>query len=307
MHYSTKVKVADIIFSITSRFPRVFKSDKDFYLRKYGNFFGNHQGRADIKLEVHVVEKFPVLKGREIFAVYEGQETEERWRLFDYGNRYIYYTPMADREALAYISRDFTHADVYVLPHQEQMVWDMRDVIYDCMQVILINYFALNKNGLILHAAAIKDGNKGLVFAGRSGSGKSTSARLWHKYTKAAVLNDDRVIVRRIGRQFYVYSGPWHGEFGNGVVAYPRKAPLKGLFFIEHAEKNFVCKLDHAQAFRELYPSVFSVFWNRRLMLNVVVVCETLLSAIAARRLGFVKNKSVIAFVRTLSDETNQL
>jgi hypothetical protein len=306
MLYSVRFKIADIIFKLTSRYPRIFKENRDL-LRRYGAFTYRGCKKADINIAIEVAEKFPGISGREIFTVYEPGSGFERWRLYQDEREYVYLCPIPGREALAFINNDFSRARAYVLPFKGKFAWDAKEIIYDLMQVMLINYFAHRREGLILHAAAIKENRRALIFAGRSGRGKSTTARLWHRHSQAVVLNDDRVIVRKTRKGFYAYSGPWHGEFGHTVTAVSDQAPLQSLFIIEHAKNNICRQLAPAEAFRALYPTLFSVFWSRQLMDNTLRLCADLMNGLAVFRLGFVKDKKVIPFVRRIIDKGNQL
>jgi hypothetical protein len=306
MRYAVRFKIADIIFNLTSHYPRIFKENRDF-LRRYGAFIYRGKRKANISITVRVVEKFPAIHGQEVFAVYEPGSGYERWRLWENKKEYVYLCPISERETMAFIKKDFSRARAYVFPYKGEFAWDAKEIIYDLMQIMLINYFAYHENGLILHAAAIKENGCSLVFAGRSGSGKSTTARLWHRHSQAAILNDDRVIVRKTKNGFCSYSGPWHGEFGHEVTAVSDQAPLRGLFIIGHANKNCCRALPQAEAFRALYPTLFSVFWNRQLMDNTLKLCAELMSRTAVSRLGFVKDKKVISFVRQFIAKADQL
>jgi hypothetical protein len=301
-----KLKIADIVFELSSRCPRIFKEDRD-YLSRYGAFIYKGRQNAKIKISVAVVAKLPAVRGKEVFAVYEPASGFERWRLWENKDTYVFHCPIPERAAMAFISKDFSRVQAYVPPYEGKFAWDVVDIIYDMMQIILINYFAHHRNGLILHAAAIKENDYSLVFAGKSESGKSTTARLWYRHSKAIVLNDDRVIVRKTAKGFIAYSGPWSGEFGHTATAVSDQAPLQGLFIIEHAKNNFCRVLTQAGAFRALYPTLFSFFWDRRLMSNTLGLCEELISRAAVSRLGFVKNKKAISFVRQIIAKTNQL
>jgi hypothetical protein len=306
MRYSMKFKIADVIFGLTSRYPRIFKENRE-YLRRYGAFIYRGKKNAKINITVEVVDKFPPIRGQEVFAVYEPDSGYERWRLWENRDEYSYYCPIPGREVTAFIKKDFSLARTYVLPYKSNYAWDAKDIIYDLMLVMLINYFAYNQNGLILHAAAVKEDGHAIVFAGRSESGKTTTARLWHRHSKAAVLNDDRVIVRKTAKGFFAYSGPWSGEYGHAVTAVSDQAPLRGLFVIGHAKKNYYRALAPAEALRALYPTLFTGFWNRKLMDNTLGLCEELMGRSAVFRLGFVKDKKVISFVRKIIAKTNQL
>jgi hypothetical protein len=306
MLHVTRFKIAGLIFRIASQYPRVFKDGREF-LKRYEAFFYRGRKNDDIKIAVEVVRSFPVVAGREVFAVHEPGSGFERWRLWENKDGYVFHCPMSDREVMAWFNKDFSAARAYTLVYKGGFVWDLRDIVYDLMQIMLINHFACRKRGLILHAAGIKENGQALVFAGKSEGGKSTTARLWHKYTKAVVLNDDRIILRKTKKGYQAYSGPWSGEFGHERRAVSDQAGLNALFIIEHAKKNYCRRLSGSPAFRFLYPVLFPVFWHRKLMENNLELCQDLMKKVPVFRLGFVKNKKVISFVRGIVGQKVQL
>jgi len=306
MRYVTKFKIAGLIFKLTSRYPLVLKDDQEL-LNRYEAFLYHGRQKDDIKISVEVVKSFPAVSGKEVFAVHEPVSDFERWRLWEDKNGYVFYCPLADREVMAWVKKDFSRARAYTLTYRKEFVWDPRDIIYDLMQVMLINHLACRKKGLILHAAGIKENNRAVVFAGKSESGKSTTAWIWHKYSKAVVLNDDRIIVRKAKKGFWAYSAPWHGEFGHERRAVSAQAALKTLFIIEHGKDNSCRRIEGVELFQALYPVLFPVFWDAALMDNTLDVCQDLMKSVTVYRLGFVKNKKVISFVRRIVAKRVQL
>ena len=179
------------------------------------------------------------------------------------------------------------------------MVWNITDIIYDFLQVLLINYFAQRNLGIFTHAIGLRDVNgQGFLFAGKSGAGNSTMARLWHKHSKAMVLNDDRVIIRKINRDFFIYGSPLHGEFSDYLASRIESVKLTNLFFIHHSPKNKLRPVFQNEAFKLLYPAVFPTFWDRRCLGNIVYFCQNLVKEISCSKLGFVNNSEIIKFVR---------
>ncbi len=178
-------------------------------------------------------------------------------------------------------------------------VWSASDIIYDFLQVLLINYFAQRKSGIFTHSVGIKDlDGKGLIFTGKSGAGKSTTARIWHKHSKAMVLNDDRIIVRKVKDKFFIYGSPWHGEFSDYLESRIESAPIDKIFFIHHAKENNFKRLSQKDAFNLLYPALFPTFWDKRCLENIASFSLDLVNSVKCYRLGFVNNNRVIGFVR---------
>jgi len=135
---------------------------------------------------------------------------------------------------------------------------------------------------------------------GPSGCGKSTTGRLWHKHSKAMVLNDDRIIVRKLNGKFFIYGSPWYGEFSDYLYSIIESAPLNKLFFIHHASNNIVRQISQKEAFNLLYPAFFPTFWNKDSLENVVSFCQDLIKNVFCYSLGFVNNKKLIGSVRKI-------
>lgn len=74
---------------------------------------------------------------------------------------------------------------------------------------VFLGIWAMNHGGLLIHAAAIEDHGRAFIFLGRSGSGKSTVARL---SKGKRVLNDDIVgVLSDGGGNWLAYPTPfWH-------------------------------------------------------------------------------------------------
>lgn len=298
--------IAGVTFALTSARPQEPRDAEDC-LPRYAAFLRRAPAKPDIRISVAVTRTPPAPRGKRVFAVYEPASGFERWQLWEGRKDFLYLCPIPERRVTAVVAKDFSWARAYVPPYRGRLAWDVRDILYDLMQILLINYFAHRRSGLFLHAAGVKEKGHSLVFAGKSESGKSTTARLWHRHSRATVLNDDRIIVRKDARGYVAYSAPWHGEFGHVRPAVKDQAPLKALFILGHGRRNVCRRLLGAEAFRRLYPTLFSVFWSRRLLGNVLGLCEDLLDSVPVYRLGFVKNKSAVGFVRRIVDQAARL
>jgi len=93
------------------------------------------------------------------------------------------------------------------------------------------------KNNFLIHACAVSKEGNGYLFSGRSGSGKSTIAKLSSDYK---VLNDELVIISKVNGHYFVGSTPFRGDFKDNVNF---TAPIIGLFLIKHGKKNMIRKI----------------------------------------------------------------
>ena len=302
--FEANLKIADVIIKMQSKFPLESHTEEEIatlHTERYDNFTYKGSKKPDIFIDVRIVEKLPKVSGtKPMFITYHFQDNSENWRMLRKGDSYVYKTPLETKKQLMLVSRNFNKVTAYLLPKKDKgRVWSTGDLIYDFLQVLLINYFAQRKTGIFVHSIGIKDTNgRGLIFAGKSGAGKSTTARIWYKHSKAMILNDDRIIVRKIGKQFFIHGSPWHGEFSDYLDSRIESAPLKNLFFIYHAKKNTARRILPKEAFSMLYPSLFPTFWDKTCLDNISSFSLDLIKNVPCYNLGFINNKRVIDFVR---------
>ena len=129
----------------------------------------------------------------------------------------------------------------------------------------LMVMFALRTASLrtaLFHAAVIGCGGRGYLFLGKSGTGKSTHARLWLKHIPGSELvNDDNPVVR-IGADGIarVYGSPWSGK----TPCYRNVSlPLGGFVQLAQAPYNAIRRLKGIAAYAALVPSISGKRWDR--------------------------------------------
>ena len=309
------LRIADIIIKMQSSFflqPINFKDKMNFRFR---NFIYRGKKKPEIIIDIHIVKELPkFVAAQNVFITYHFQDASENWRLLKKGNNFIYKVPLEDKKQAIVINKYFNRAQAYLLPKKETQVhetkdkefckkyngflWNISDIIYDFLQVLLINYLAVTKkDGIFVHGMGIKDKKDGIIFTGKSGSGKTTLAKIYHQYSKAIVLNDDRIIVRKLNNKFYIFGSPWHGEFSDYLESQIESAKLKSIFFLQKAKKSSIKSISVAKAFKFLYPAMFPTFWDRKGTQEITLFLSKLLRKTPSFRLKFKKDKSVIGFV----------
>jgi hypothetical protein len=117
------------------------------------------------------------------------------------------------------------------------------------------------ERGLMFHSSSIRTTqNQGLLFAGVSGAGKSSTAKLWQESGKGTLLGDERVVVRKRSGRFWLISTAWHGK---GQSVGPAETPLDYLFILHHAAANQAVRLKPSEAVAQLMARSFLPFWDR--------------------------------------------
>ena len=148
---------------------------------------------------------------------------------------------------------------------------------------------------MMVHSCGISDKGRGLLFAGSSQSGKRTMANLWKKEKDTAALSDDRIIVRKMKKKFWIYGTPWHGD---AKVCLKEKAPLEKIFFLKHTKNNIIKKVGPADAVSRLIICSFLPFWDKKGMEFTLKFCAELVENVPCYELGFVPDEHVLDFVR---------
>src|SRR5262249_20236905 len=120
------------------------------------------------------------------------------WRLFRRGDGSIFtfvspaFGPAPYKTALA--TGDGAVIEVALNPRSFAPGRTVDPLEYPLDELLVIHYLA-RERGLEVHACGVRDADgRGYLFAGQSGAGKSTIARLWLGEPAATILSDDRVI-----------------------------------------------------------------------------------------------------------------
>lgn len=130
--------------------------------------------------------------------------------------------------------------------------------------LMLLYTFASAAHGtLLMHASAVECDGKAYLFLGKSGTGKSTHARLWTEHIPGAILlNDDNPVVRIIGGNAYVFGSPWSGKTPCYIA---RSLPLGGIVRLCQAPHNRITSLSGIKAYAAMLPSCSCMRWDHRM------------------------------------------
>lgn len=112
----------------------------------------------------------------------------------------------------------------------------------------------LSENSAIaIHSSVIVSRERGLLFLGESGTGKSTHTRLWRENIEGAtLLNDDSPIVRIVDGKAFVFGSPWSGK----TPCYKNLSyPIAGFCRLSQAPHNLIRRLHPLAAIGALLPS----------------------------------------------------
>ncbi|MGK2858391.1 MAG: hypothetical protein ACSLFQ_14420 [Thermoanaerobaculia bacterium] len=221
------------------------------------------------------------------------------WRLYARGDRYVYQFFDANFGEAPYkearINLDFTHGEI-VLDPEAFVPGDPVDALEFPVDELLCIRMLAARGGIELHACGVvAPSGDGYIFAGQSGDGKTTTARLWETLPGASVLSDDRIIVRRDDDgTWWMYGTPWHGE---GELAVNARAPLRAMMLLERGSTNALIRIDTMAAISGLLARSFVPFYDETLMASTVEFLGALTSEVPCFRMPFVPASEAVQFV----------
>ncbi len=116
---------------------------------------------------------------------------------------------------------------------------------------------------VLFHAAAVSLDGHGYMFLGKSGTGKSTHARLWLEHIPGTeLMNDDNPAVRIKDGTAVVYGTPWSGK----TPCYRNvSAPLGGIVLLSQAPYNRIVPLTGIGAYAAIVPSISGKRWDPKI------------------------------------------
>jgi len=263
--------------------------------RPFITFPNGHKSHDDDRLELHWHDgDLPDLTKAEVVFDPETSWSAVRWQ----GQlALLQHDPRAGRRPyqITLLDSEWRHGDLYLRPDLlSQLGHRYNPLSYPLDEVLTINLLA-RRRGVLFHACGVDDDGKGLLFVGISGAGKSTTARVWQNLSGVTLLSDDRIIVRRQGKEFWAYGTPWPGEMGH-VSAHA--VPLKHVFLLDHGPENRLRRPVPSKSVAQMMRCVFPTYWDCAGMDFTLDFLVALVSTVPCHRLHFVPDRSVVDFVR---------
>ena len=229
-------------------------------------------------------------------------------RLFDSGGLWRLY------EADGGYRFDFTSAAIGASPYKRawldssfaagQVLLDRRrfdprrahyPLEYPLDELLVVGLLAQGR-GVEIHGCGLVDcDGRGYLFAGSSGAGKTTMARLWQEQAGVRILSDDRIIVRQVCGRLWMYGTPWHGD---AELAENTGHPLESIFLLGRGRENAVIEQRPPLAAARLFSCSFPPFYLRDGLEFTLGFLGQAVNTVPVYELRFVPDPGVIAFVR---------
>jgi len=286
-----KIRIAGITFAFEGLTNDWVWTDRDRFAA-----LATHQ-TPDVVVQLHVARADERVLVGHLMSSVDGLRNvyldEESWAFEFVPYRREIYPQRPPRQVLVF-DRRFTLGDLWVFADTglERPSFSFGLLLPELLTGMLSFY-----SGLMVHAAVIDDGGRGIVFAGPSGAGKSTMASLWQGHAGAAVLNDDRIILRREDSRWWGYPVPGVGEPRSSSQV---RVPVEAAFLVSHGQRNTAEQKGLAQGASALLEHMSLPAYDAGGIAMALELLEELLKEIPVCELGFLPDETAIGFVRAV-------
>ncbi len=152
------------------------------------------------------------------------------------------------------------------------------DALRRCFHVFL-EY----KGGFLLHASAATIKNKAYIFTGPAESGKTTAIK---KLSKARVISDECIALRRQESRWFVFGTPFHGSQNI-------RAPLNGVFFPKKAKCLFFKDVHKSVSCERIMSNIFHGVLEEKVTKNILDGIVRLLKEVPCLEMHFSLDSSL--------------
>ncbi len=159
----------------------------------------------------------------------------------------------------------------------------------DSILRIATAFIAVDKGGFLLHSAAIQSGQEAFVFAGMSGAGKSTVAKV--SMERERVLTDEMTLVeRRADGAYAVWGTPFWGELQMSVN---ETCPLRALLILNKSDANAVVDIPFAERITRFMKIIMFFGKDEESFNKIVNATMAFMEAVPVKQLDFLPEHSL--------------
>lgn len=282
--FEFKIALADVGFKIHADFAMELEAG-------YVPFLVENNTETDI--DVHCFNKLPAFDLTNFKLAFEAKnETQQFYAIYITETEWCYVIynqkTINQIQQIAFINRDFTRWKIYATDNLP-LKYPMGPIIMHCL--------TLYTDALLIHASCTFDGKKSRLFTGVSGVGKSTMSRIWSE-AGAQIINDDRLLIRKIDNEFFVYNTPMQ------YVDFSKKAPLHAIYLIRHASQNRLNRVKGAFAISKVIAHCIQNNFDKALINKRIDLVAEMCACTPVYELGFVPTHEVVRYIT--ANETKQ-
>lgn len=185
------------------------------------------------------------------------------------------------------------------LPEYAKYFATSSDILNRIGIVKLFSYY----NRSILHASVVAYEERGILFVGPSGIGKSTQARLWEEVLGADIVNGDRAAVHKEN----VWTAWGIPYAGTSRIYKNESVPIDAIIILKQAGFNEIEKVTAAQAIVSIYPEVSLHHWERQFVEKQMQMLQELTRDVPVYRYQCVPDESAVRFLKEFLEKEREV
>ena len=285
-YFNKKFKIGDFFIEVND----TKNVDDNYITYNFNSFLTQSQNKKDFQLNILTnKENNNFCKKRKI-NTYIYEEYEDNY-IFDFNYSpqcHLTYRISKDWKIWTLINNhigdEYSKLKIICDEENEIVSYDPKQHIFSWINILgnIYGYSILNKEAIMLHGVIIEYKGQGIIISAKSGTGKTTHARIWRDYKNAFIINGDRCICRKNEQQWYAYGSPWCGTSGECMN---RKVPIKAIVMLEQSPVNKVDKLNLYDASLKLIERAFAPTWEPDLMNKAFDIIENIANDIPVLKL----------------------
>ncbi|MFH2059636.1 MAG: hypothetical protein ABIJ59_12135 [Pseudomonadota bacterium] len=288
-------KIAGVTITVNSDLPIT----ENTFHPKFKLFETDAPGKDNISIHHHF-ESPKNLDIKNAATVYDRRP----WSIYRTDKYWIYkrvheFPDKLEHHCTAFFNHSYTHVDIYnEAIKKEQYENGSLDslTLFPTDQILLAKIFA-HRNGCFFHSNGVILDNKGFLFLGHSGYGKSTIAKMVEKIG-GQIVCDDRILTKKVSGQIKIY-GTWcHGK---EQIYSSKISLLNAIFFLNKANTNEIVPItDNKQRIHQLLsyiikPLVTKDWWEHNF--NLI---EFISQKVPCYNLKFDKSGEILDLIRKI-------
>lgn len=279
MKYDYYIDIADI--KIHVKIPFKFKIKQESV-----NFISD-KGNENILFEFIEINEPMDMSGKLVF--------QNIINIYQIDNTFIHeFYPQLGYSAYAWrIPIDEKHYEIRYLRGQEDYFEYSKNIINAISLERILNI----NDGFILHSSFIKWRERGIIFSGPSGIGKSTQANLWHSYENAEIINGDKVGIRKVDGKWMGYGLPFAGSSN---IFKNKKAEISCIVILKQGIKNKLQQLSARDAFIKIYSETTIHKWDRNYQNRTIEQISDLVQNVPVYIYECLPNKDAVEYLKKI-------
>ncbi|MBQ1289753.1 MAG: hypothetical protein IIY43_06050 [Oscillospiraceae bacterium] len=137
---------------------------------------------------------------------------------------------------------------------------------------------------VLFHGSCVAVDGAGYLFSAKSGTGKSTHARLWRELLggRAVMVNDDKPLIRIDSNGATAFGTPWDGKHN---LSSNMAVPLRALCILERSSENRIEPISAKEAFPVLLQQTYRPA-DTEMLAKTLQLVDRLAASVRLYRLG---------------------